>query len=215
MAVTKEIIEIKDGPEREKQKEELFSKGFAVVQETPDKVVMIKFTPDTRKIKMTKESLTVGLHGIQLEVLNISDKLCIIEKPFKDKNTYCSFKMTVTHTQYGWTENNTTHEELDIPYELNDKILSMVKDFYTEKKKELDKKRNELIDRYVEDLKQEKATTENIYLSEKDKKEVCWKCRRFNNKSMNICQNYEEGVKCRIWFDDNGNRIDGVGRDCL
>ena len=61
----------------------------------------------------------------------------------------------------------------------------------------------------------EKATTENIYLSEKDKKEVCWKCRRFNDKSMNICQNYEEGVKCRIWFDDNGNRIDGVGRDCL
>ena len=87
------------------------------------------------------------------EVLNISDKLYIIERPFKEKNTYCSFKMTVTHTEYGWTENNTTHEELDIPYELNDKILSMVKDFYTEKKKELDKRRNELIDRYVEDLK--------------------------------------------------------------
>ena len=161
MSVTKEIIEIKDGPEREKQKEELFSKGFAVVQETPDKVVMIKFTPDTRKIKMTKESLTVGLHGIQLEVLNISDKLCIIEKPFKDENTYCSFKMTVTHTNYGWEMNNTTHEELDIPYELNDKILSMVKDFYTEKKKELDKRRNELIDRYVEDSLEESLKQPN------------------------------------------------------
>ena len=85
-----------------------------------------------------------------------------------------------------------------------------VQDEVSQKSERHDQRRNELIDRYVEDLKYEKVTTENIYLSEKDKKEVCWKCRR-----LNICKSYEEGVKCKIWFDDNGNRIDGVGRDCL
>lgn len=196
MAVTKEIIEIKDGPERQKQMEELFSKGFAVVQETPDKVVMMKFTPNTR-IKMTKESLTVALYGIQQEVLEVCNKLHIIERPSKEKDTFYTFKMTVSHTDYGWEKNNVTHEELDVPYHLNQKILELVKEFYLERKKELNKQRDEFIERYVKDTKEEQPT---------QKRKICPTCKHKqqcieNAKKSGIillgdtCMRYEESTE--------------------
>lgn len=47
------------------------------------------------------------------------------------------------------------------------------------------------------------------YLTLKDQKEVCSKCEYFfhDKLSLQLCQNLELGHKCRIHFDDDGNRI--------
>lgn len=46
------------------------------------------------------------------------------------------------------------------------------------------------------------------YLTLKDQKEVCHKCEYFfhDKLSLQLCQNLELGHKCRIHFDEDGNR---------
>jgi len=46
------------------------------------------------------------------------------------------------------------------------------------------------------------------YITTKDEKEICEKCDRFFSDRLThtICQNLESRHKCRIYFDDEGNR---------
>lgn len=68
----------------------------------------------------------------------------------------------------------------------------------------------EYIKHYLEVIK-DAHKNDPYYLTLKDQKEVCEKCEYFFNDklSLKLCENLEAKKKCRIHFDNDGNRIKG------
>lgn len=68
----------------------------------------------------------------------------------------------------------------------------------------------ELLTKYLNIIK-DCRKNDPYYLTEKDIKEVCHTCYRCVNATdksdHEVCQNLMERHKCRIYFDDDGNRI--------
>lgn len=66
----------------------------------------------------------------------------------------------------------------------------------------------EYIKHYLKVIKDEHKN-DPYYLTFKDQKEVCEKCEYFfhNKLSLQLCENLRANKKCRIHFDEDGNRI--------
>lgn len=103
------------------------------------------------KFKMTEESLTTSLAYIQQETLALDSAIYDVNRPENEQNTYYSFKMIISHTNIGWEYNKTDNKEIDVPHELNEKILSMIKEYYKDKQKQIKQKQHEIIERFVKE----------------------------------------------------------------
>ena len=103
--------------------------------------------------KMNKiDALYLTLKGNVEERHQYSIVLSEMEDINKKEVSVC-FKMFINHRYVGWEEVKNNEKEFIIPYQLNEQICNLVRNYYSKKIKELEEERNEIFKRYTENNK--------------------------------------------------------------